>query len=138
VTSEFHARSFDRTRQRPAPESLSGHWLNGDEATIALTRLTLVVVIKSNCDGCREFLYANLEAFRDLDVVFVSATDDALGEWAEAPRRVLVAPALLASLEVTWPPFYVLIEPATRLVVCEGVVFAPAQVATEIASFLLH
>jgi hypothetical protein len=51
---------------------------------------------------------------------------------------VLVAPALLASLEVTWPPFYVLIEPATRLVVCEGVVFAPAQVATEIASFLLH
>ena len=34
VTSDFNARSFDRPRSRVAPDSLSGHWSNGDDVTI--------------------------------------------------------------------------------------------------------
>jgi hypothetical protein len=48
----------------------------------------------------------------------------------------VVAPDVLKELEIRWPPFYVLVDPQERRVITEGVVFAPAQVASEIASFL--
>lgn len=136
MTPDFNAHSFDRLRERSAPETLTGRWSSGGDATIALTGLTLLVAVKSNCDGCLAFLNAPLDEFGDLDVVFVSAADDTLGEWQRPDRRVLVAPEVLRSLGVTWPPFYVLIEPEARRVLCEGVLFGPSQVAQEIARFL--
>jgi hypothetical protein len=42
---------------------------------------------------------------------------------------------VLAALDIRWPPFYVLIDPASRRVVTEGVVFDAAQVARETARF---
>jgi hypothetical protein len=100
--------------------------------------LVLLVVIKSNCDGCREFLYADLHEFADLQVLFVSAVDDEAHEWLDAPRPILVAPDALVALDVKWPPFYVLVDANAGLVRCEGVLFGPSQVAAEIAPFLLN
>jgi len=105
---------------------------------VSLTKLTLLVVIKANCDGCHDFLFSDLEGFAEIDVVFVSATDDADSEWIDAPRPVLIAPDALLALDVKWPPFYVLVDSIAGLVRTEGVLFGPSQVAAEIASFLRH
>jgi hypothetical protein len=94
------------------------------------------VVIKANCDGCRDFLYSDLEEFIGLSVLLVSAVDDLDHEWIDAPRPVLIAPEVLTALDVKWPPFYVLIDTTAGLVRSEGVVFGPAQVAAEIAPYL--
>jgi hypothetical protein len=136
VTSDLGPRSFDRPRERPAPSRLTGHWSNGGDAKVLLTTLTLLVVIKSNCDGCHDFLYSDLAEFVDIDVLFLSATDDAAIEWTDAPRPVLIAPEAILALNVKWPPFYLLVDPSTGLVRTEGVLFGPSQVAAEIASFL--
>ncbi len=135
VTSEFNARSFDRLRHRVAPDSLRGHWSNGAEVTLDLTEVTLVVAIKSDCDGCREFLHSDLDELR-LPVVVISAGDDESSEWRDARQSVLVSPETFRLLDVRWPPFYVLIDPLERRVLTEGVLFGPAQVAAEIAGYL--
>jgi hypothetical protein len=136
VTSDLGPRSFDRPRERPAPTTLTGRWSNGDDATVEVTGLTLLVVIKTNCDGCHDFLFADLAAFAGIDVLFVSATDETNDEWKDAPRPVLIAPEALLALDVRWPPFYLLVDPVAGVVRTEGVLFGPSQVAAEIASFL--
>jgi len=138
VTSDPGPRTFDAPRERPAPTQLTGHWANGDDANLKLTALSLLVVIKANCDGCRDFLFSDLDEFTGVDVIFVSANDDESGEWVDAPRPVLISPEALTVLEVKWPPFYVLVDPNAGLVRTEGVLFGPAQVAAEIAPFLVH
>ncbi len=135
MTSEFHARSFDPTRERPAPDALTGHWSNGDDETIVFREMTLVVAIKPHCDGCREFLNEDSGEI-PVPILVISADEDESCEWRDARRPVLVAPEAFGLLDIRWPPFYVLIDPSTRRVVCEGVLFGSAQVATEIAAFL--
>ena len=135
VTSEFNARSFDRPRDRVAPSSLRGHWSDGAEVALDLSEVTLVVAIKSDCDGCREFINADLNELR-LPVVVISASDDESTEWKGARHPVFVSPEAFRLLDVRWPPFYVLIDPFDRRVLTEGVVFGPAQVASEIAPYL--
>jgi hypothetical protein len=136
VTSDLGPRSFDQPRERRAPTALTGHWSNGTDAVISLTGPTLLVVIKANCDGCHDFLFADLNEFAGIDVFILSATDDTNGEWKEAPRPVFVAPEALLALDVKWPPIYLLVDPIAGVVRSEGVLFGPAQVAAEIASYL--
>jgi hypothetical protein len=136
VTSDLGPRSFDRPRERPAPTTLTGHWSNGTDAVVVLNGLTLIVVIKTNCDGCHDFLFADLAAFADIDVLIVCASDEMNEEWKDAPRPVFVAPEALRALDVQWPPFYLLVDPVAGVVRTEGVLFGPSQVAAEIASFL--
>jgi hypothetical protein len=135
VTSDFNARSFDRPRDRAAPDSLSGRWSRGEDVTITLSEVTLVVAIKSHCDGCREFINADLHEF-SVPVLVVSADEEASSEWRDARQPVLVSPEAFQLLDVKWPPFYVLINPVARKVLTEGVLFGPGQVATEIEPFL--
>jgi hypothetical protein len=135
VTSDFHARSFDKTRERPAPDALTGHWSDGDDETVTFGETTLVVAIKPHCDGCREFLNADPSEI-PVPVLVISADEDENAEWRDTRRRVLVAPGAFELLDIRWPPLYVLIDPTTRRVVCEGVLFGSAQVAAEIAAFL--
>ncbi|MEO9180097.1 MAG: hypothetical protein ABI298_00435 [Acidimicrobiales bacterium] len=134
MTPDFHAHSFDRPRERPAPDSLSGHWSSGSDVVIALARLTLIVAIKADCDGCRTFLGAPLHDFDHVDVVFVAAHDHE--EWVDCSRPVLISPEALERLDIRSAPFYVLIDPVARQVLSEGVVFGPSQVAAEIAQFI--
>jgi hypothetical protein len=134
VTPDLNVHSFDPPRDRPAPDVLRGHWSNGDAVEVPLTRPTLLIAIKANCDGCRTFLDASLDEFDAVDVVFVAALDDA--EWTGYSRRVLIAPDALQHLDVRSPPFYVLIDPVAHTVLGEGVVFGPSQVAAEIDRFL--
>lgn len=135
MTPEFNARSFDKARNRSAPDSLHGHWLNGAESSIELSGVTLVVAIKSHCDGCREFLGSDLEPLQ-VPVVVISADDDVSDEWSDAINPVFVSPHTFDLLDVRWPPLYVLIDPQSHRVLTEGVVFGLAQVASEIAPYL--
>ena len=128
--------SFDRPRERPAPRVFEGHWLSGEPARVELHQTTLLVAVKANCDGCRDFVNSPLDALRGVDVVFVGATPLEGNDWLASRHPVLIAPALLEALEVRWPPFYVLINPLTQRVLTEGVVFGPDQVAAEIERYL--
>ena len=128
----INAHSFDRPRDREVPASLSGHWLSGEPVTLSIDVPTLVVAIKPHCDGCHEFVHSSLHELDGLRVVVVSATSDTDSEWVDAVQPVLVAPAVLESLDIKFPPFYVLIDPSSHRVVLEGVVFGPSQVAEEI------
>ena len=132
--SDFRARSFDAPRERPAPKVLVGVTPGGEQRHVELRRTTLVVAIKPDCDGCRDFLHADLHEFSNVDVVFMSATTS--DEWRDAPFDVLVAPEMMKELDIRSAPFYVVIDPLSLRVVTEGVVFGPSQVAAEIAGAL--
>jgi hypothetical protein len=135
VTSEFNARSFDRPRERVAPGSLSGHWSDGVDVDVAFSEMTLIVAIKSDCDGCREFINSDLDQFR-VPLLIISADDDGTSEWNDAVQPVFVSPEAFRLLDVRSPPFYVLMDPVARRVLTEGVLFGPSQVAAEIATYL--
>lgn len=132
--SDFRVRSFDAPRERPAPRVLVGTGRRGEERRIELRRTTLVVAVKADCDGCRDFVHGDLRELSSVDVVVISNV--ANEEWLDAPNDVLVAPELLRELDIRSAPFYVLIDPSSSRVVREGVVFGPAQVAAEIAGAL--
>jgi hypothetical protein len=132
--SEFRPHSFDAPRERAAPRELSGLTLEGKEWRRVLEGLTLVVAVKPQCDGCRDFIDGDLDELDDVDVVIVSGTPD--DEWHGARQRVVVSPETLIELEIRSAPFYVLIDATRERVVSEGIVFAPAQVADEISPFL--
>jgi hypothetical protein len=117
---------------------VAGTSLLGDEVVLHLEGVTLIVAIKQSCDGCRDFVLSPLEDFIDTPVVILSATSDFNGEWVGATHPIVVAPDVLKELEIWWPPFYVLVDPQLRRVITEGVVFAPAQVASEIAPYVTH
>lgn len=121
---------------RSAPDLIKGTSLDGEPVSKKLDGLSLIVAIKQSCDGCRDFVFSALSEFRDLPVLILSATGDVNGEWVDALQPILVAPQALADLDIRWPPFYVLVDPSQHQVVTEGVVFAPSQVATEIAMYL--
>ncbi len=129
-------RSFDAPRRRAAPASFTAVTLDGVQRSHTFRGITLVVAVKTRCDGCRDFLNASLQEFAPLDLIIVSACGDDEGEWANAQHPVLIAPRLMEQLDIRWPPFYVVIDASTSEVVSEGIVFAPEQVADEIATFL--
>ncbi len=132
--SDFRARSFDAPRRRPAPRVLEGRSVAGAERSHALEGVTVVAVVKPNCDGCREFVWSDLAAFGDIEVVVVAT--EAEDDWRQAPREVLIAPDLFEILDVRGAPWYVLIDPATSRVLTEGALLSAAQVAEEIGSYL--
>jgi len=132
--SNFRPHSFDAPRERAAPRELSGRTLQGKEWRRVLEGLTLVVAVKPQCDGCRDFIDGDLDELDDVDVVIVSGMPD--DEWHGARQRVVVSPETLNELGIRSAPFYVLIDASRQRVVSEGIVFAPAQVADEISPFL--
>jgi len=115
---------------------VTGTTLDGAPFSRTLVGLTLVVAVKQSCDGCRDFIFSELIELPDVPVLILSATGDDNGEWNDSLQEIIVAPQILQELDIRWPPFYVLVDPKQRLVVTEGVVFAPAQVAREIAPHL--
>ncbi len=131
--SEFHFHSFDRARERPAPHELTGLTLEGAPWSRQLSRLTLVVAVKPDCDGCSDFVEGKLDALSDVDVVVISA--EASDGWRAERRAVVVSPASFEQLHILAAPFYVLIDAERGRVVGEGSVFNVSQVAAEIASF---
>jgi hypothetical protein len=115
---------------------MRGTSLSGEPVAKPFRGLTLVVAIKPECDGCRDFVESALNEFRDLDVVLVASRDEMNDEWRHARHEIIVAPDFLVELDVRWPPFYVLLDATTRRVLVEGVVFGPAQVAEEIRPYV--
>jgi hypothetical protein len=128
--------SFDAPRIRPALDTITGTSLDGAPISRTLVGPTLIVAVKQSCDGCRDFIFSELNELSNVAVLILSATGDDNGEWRDALQQVIVAPQTLQELDVRWPPFYVLVDPQRHLVVTEGVVFAPAQVAREIEMYL--
>lgn len=136
MTGEAGAHSFDHPRVRAAPSEAEVHTLAGSAVTVRFDRPTLVVAVKPACDGCAEFVVGELAELRGVRVVVVTASPEGDAEWAASARPVLVAPQLLAALDVRSAPFYVLVLPEGPTIVAEGSVFSPAQVAGEIAPHL--
>jgi hypothetical protein len=132
--SDFHARSFDAPRERVTPRKFIGFTPAHEERRVDIRTMTLVVTVKPDCDGCREFVHGDLDVLSGVEVVIVSATWS--DEWVDATNEVLISPAFMKALDIRSAPFYVLIDPSIRRVVIEGVVFGPSQVAAEIASAL--
>ncbi|MGC2486910.1 MAG: hypothetical protein WA359_11780 [Acidimicrobiales bacterium] len=132
--SEYHFHSFDRARERSAPRELTGATLAGTPWRRHLDRVTLVVAVKPECDGCRDFVEGNLEELSHVDVIVVSAEPH--DEWRAQRRAVVVSPESFEALEIPSAPFYVLVDATHARVVGEGTLFSPAQVAQEIAGFL--
>lgn len=132
----MRAGSFDAPRERDAPSVLIGRGFADEARRVDVTRPTLVVAVKPNCDGCRDFIEGDLSALEAVELVVVARTRD--DEWSGARREVWLAPELMDALLITAPPFYVLIDPGSRRVVAEGAVFDAAQVASEISSYLTN
>jgi hypothetical protein len=132
--SDFRPHSFDAPRERVAPRELAGTTLDGKEWRRVLEGLTLIVAVKPQCDGCRDFLDGDLDELDDVDVVIVSAIRDE--EWRGTRQDVVVSPETLGELDIRSAPFYVLIDASRQRVVSEGIVFGPAQVADEISPFV--
>ena len=137
AVSDFHVHSFDAPRERTAPHELRGRALNGEEITIDFDGLTLIVAVKPHCDGCNDFIHGGLHELANVRVIVVSATSGD-EEWQNARQRVLVAPEFMDELAIRSAPYYVLIDPAVSKAIGEGVLFSPAQVASEIAPFLIR
>ncbi len=134
--SDFHVHSFDSPRERSAPQSLHGKSLGGEELTIDFAGPTLIVAVKQHCDGCHDFIYGDLHELDHVHVVVVSATPGDQ-EWSAARRAIVVAPEFMQELDLRSAPYYVLIDPVRSRVLSEGALFSPAQVASEIASFVI-
>ncbi len=124
--------SFDRPTQRPVPLPLTGVDVDGRPVSIHFARRTVVLAVKANCGGCRDFLAARL-AFEGFDVVLVSA---APMPTTESAAPIVVAGEWMARAGLVAAPSYTVIDPLTSRVITEGVAFAPAQVAQEIATHL--
>ena len=62
-------RSFDHPRERPAPACARGRTLDGAAVVLSFLRPTLVVAVKTYCDGCREFITGDLEELSRAEVV---------------------------------------------------------------------
>ena len=123
-------RSIDPPRRRPAPRVLRGRDGDGLERDVRLEGLTLLVVVKPNCQACEEILAHDVSTFEGFDVWYL-VNDEAMLE-SDAPRLLRVTAATLATLEVRWPPAYLVVDPTTAEVIFEGVVFDAAQIVDEI------
>lgn len=109
--------------------------MSGEERILELSGITLVVAIKPDCDGCRDFVHGDLKELAGVHVIVICATNGG-DEWDGARQEILMAPNLFDELDIRSAPFYVLIDPKSSRVLSEGVLFGPAQVAREIATYL--
>jgi hypothetical protein len=130
-------RSIDASRERPAPRNFDGVTIDGERVTGTFSRLTLVVAVKEDCQGCRQVLESGVGDFGEVATLLVSRTAGSESWWATTVHPLIIAPALLDALDIRWPPSYVLIDPVTQRVVTEGVVFGPEQVRREIEPFVV-
>lgn len=129
-------RSFDTTRERPAPAFYDGLTLLGEPVRGTFSRRTLVIAAKADCLGCQAALESPVGAFGATDVLIVGRVSTDEPWWHRSAHPVIVSPSLLEALDVRWPPFYVLIDGERGVVLREGVVFGPDQVAAEVAPLL--
>ncbi len=130
-------RSFDAPRERPVPRRFRAETLEGEVIESEFTSRCLILAVKEDCLGCRSVFEAGSGAFGDVSVLIVARTDSREPWWETSVHPVLISPTLLDELDVRWPPFYVLIDPRSAGVLCEGVVFGPAQVRDEISPYLV-
>ena len=107
----------------------------GETVTLTFDRPTLLIAVKSNCDGCQLFYSSELAEFEDVRVVLVVRDSQSIIEIGETRQEIFIGTELLSDLKITWPPFYALVELGPTRVVTEGVAFDPVQVAREIAKF---
>ena len=125
-------RSIDSPRPRPAPATARLTDAAGAARVVTLEPRTLIVAVKSDCDGCRPFVEDLSMEFSDWQLIVV--TRDSMPTAADR-RPVWLAPELMDALEIASAPFFVALDGSPLTVVTEGVVFAPEQVAREISEF---
>lgn len=105
---------------------------SANERHWTLSEPTVVVAIKTNCDGCRSFYSGSLDALQAWPTLLIARDDDEVQQFANARHPVYVASELWEALDVRWPPLYVLLGAQPGRILCEGVAFSPEQVAREL------
>ena len=156
----------DRRSPRPGSSpDITGTGLSGEPVEVAVAALggrTLLFFLASDCDGCREMWERSAEPaawnLTDADRVVVVTREPApsgaaaprAGRWPPektedpaAVRRLAPAGAVVVFSNGTWrdyrvsgPPFFVLVDGATRTVVVEGVAWGAEQVAGHVSTAL--
>lgn len=155
----------DRRSPRPGASSdITGTGLRDEPVEVpvaVLGRRTLLFFLASDCDGCREMWELAAEpaswGLADADRVVVvtrepasSGTAPGEGRWPPektedpaAVRRLAPAGAVVVFSNGAWrdyrvsgPPFFVLVDGATRTVMVEGVAWGAEQVAGHVARAL--
>ena len=125
-------RTIDSPRRRPAPTTARVRDSAGVEHVLALDARTLIVAVKSNCDGCRPFVDDLTLEFPGWHLLVV--TRDA-AVTAGDHRTIWLAPEIMDALAISSAPFFVALDGSPLMIVTEGVVFAPEQVARELSEF---
>ncbi len=120
-------RSVDPPRPRDIPTQI----VSDDGTVVAFTSPTLVVAVKTNCDGCAAFYDGDLTPLGDVAVYLIAREPSPT--WHTSRHRVLVAPSAFDALEIRSAPAYVLVSGHPPRLVSEGIAFEPQQVADEIS-----
>ncbi len=102
----------------------------GDLLTVRLNERTLVIAVKSSCDGCRLLLETDAD-FWGLPMVALCADDATAAEYADLATPVRRAPGWLAASGVSAAPFFLVVA-SDGTVVTEGIPFDPHQVRDEV------
>jgi hypothetical protein len=127
--------SFDKSRDRLVPTAFDSK-LGKNNHRVSFSSTTLLVAVKPDCFGCRDFVQSDLSVLTGCDVVIISRDEDLHGEWREAPNTVhFVDQDVFDTYDIRWPPFYLLIDNVSGRVLTEGVVFGPSQVEEETRAF---
>jgi hypothetical protein len=97
---------------------------------VRLEELTLLVIVKADCQACDELVAHDVNVFEGFDVWYL--VHDEATFVSDAPRLLRVSSVTLEALDVRWPPAYLVVDPSSAEVIFEGVVFDAAQIVEEI------
>ena len=130
--------SFDAPRARQVPTSFGGITPDGEPVSDTFAPHHLIIAVKESCDGCAELLEASYGAYDKLgiEILFLAGAHSNETAWLDSSHKRLVSPELLTTLDVRWPPFWMLIDGANGTVIAEGVPFGVAHLINEVRAFL--
>jgi len=130
--------SFDAPRARRVPTSFGGITPDGKPVNRNFAPRHLVIAVKESCDGCAELLDAAYGSYDRLGVelLFLAGAHSNETAWLDSSHPRLVSAELLATLDVRWPPFWMLIDGTDGAVIAEGVPFGVAHLIKEVRAFL--
>lgn len=124
-------RSYDAPRRRAVATEFVARGADGTTVVLRLVGPTLVIVVKSSCEGCRRVLDADPDQW---GVPAVALCDDVVTalEYESAALVPLIAPEWLVASGVRSAPFYLVVGERGE-VLAEGMPFDAAHLAGELA-----
>jgi hypothetical protein len=127
------SRSLDPPRQRPVPDRVVLVNAEGVEQSWTLQTRSVIVAVKTNCDGCHSFYEGSHHVLSAWPVLLIAQHRHDLNHFAGSAHRVFASSELWSALDIRSAPFYLLVAPDPGRIVAEGLAFSPEQVQREIS-----